>query len=131
MSYRVGKKVSGTFRGDKKLLADVGRVAGFLRRLVEAIEMNCLGYHLYDVPISLKRRGEVPIHDEGGVTGLAVLTTSHVAIHTWPEDAGARIDVDSCRDFDAEVITGLLQEFFKGYEIDLHDISFCFTGKSG
>lgn len=111
------------------MLASPGRVSDFLRKLVEDIDMHCLGNHIYDVPISLKRRGETPLHDEGGVTGMAVLTTSHIAIHTWPEDSGARIDVDSCRDFDPKVVEGLLMEFFRATEISLMDVSECFRKK--
>ena len=125
-SFQEGKKISGTFRGDKASLASPGRISDFLKKLVTDIGMNCLGYHLYDVPIAIKRHGQEPWHDEGGVTAIAVLTTSHIAIHTWPEDSGARIDVDSCRDFDAKVIEGLLLEFFKAHDIKLHDVSSCF-----
>jgi S-adenosylmethionine decarboxylase len=32
----------------------------------------------------------------GGVTGAVVLAESHLAIHTWPERAGATLDVYVC-----------------------------------
>lgn len=33
---------------------------------------------------------------QGGVTGAVVLAESHLAIHTWPERAGATLDVYVC-----------------------------------
>ncbi|MBL8379452.1 MAG: adenosylmethionine decarboxylase [Burkholderiales bacterium] len=32
----------------------------------------------------------------GGVTGAVVLGESHLAIHTWPERAGATLDIYTC-----------------------------------
>jgi len=126
MGYRVGTKVSGTFEGDPKLLADPGQVARFLRVLVQEIGMTALGHHIYDVPIAVKRMGQDPLTDEGGVTGITVLSTSHAAIHTWPEVSGGRIDVDSCREFQAGVVKDLLIRLFAARKIYLYDLSFCF-----
>lgn len=33
----------------------------------------------------------------GGVTTLALLAESHVALHTWPEHAGALLSLGTCR----------------------------------
>jgi S-adenosylmethionine decarboxylase len=33
----------------------------------------------------------------GGVTALALLSESHVAIHTWPEHRGALLSLGTCR----------------------------------
>lgn len=35
---------------------------------------------------------------EGGVTGLALLSESHLAIHTFPEHGFAALNVYSCRE---------------------------------
>ena len=32
----------------------------------------------------------------GGVTGIAVLTESHITVHTWPERGYAALDVFTC-----------------------------------
>lgn len=127
MSYRDGRKLSGTFRAPGTALADVGKVHTFLTELVARIGMTSLGYHLYDVPLAVKRLGQDPLADEGGVTGVAVLSTSHAAIHTWPEECGARLDVDSCRTFERETVEALLEEVFGAYEIRLVDCSDAFV----
>ncbi len=130
MGFCDGMKVTGTFRAPPEFLADPGVVAHFLRNLTESIGMTALGHHIYDVPIAVKRLGQDPLADEGGVTGITVLSTSHAAIHTWPEESGARIDVDSCRAFDPEVLVELLRGYFNAYEIQLFDVSRCFRGSS-
>lgn len=128
MSFRHGTKVTGVFNGDPRKLSDVGVVSEFLRRLVSEIGMTALGYHIYDVPMAVKRLGQTPLHDEGGVTGVVVLSTSHIAIHTWPEDSGGRIDVDSCRVFDRTAVARMIERHFASDSIELHDVSFAFAG---
>jgi S-adenosylmethionine/arginine decarboxylase-like enzyme len=124
MNLRNGKKIGGTFRGNPKKLGSIGVVGDFLKTCVASIEMNPIGFTVYDVPIALKRQGVEPDHDEGGVTGVAVLSTSHLAIHTWPEESGATFDLHSCRDFPAEKVAELLGKFFDAYDVEIHDLTF-------
>jgi S-adenosylmethionine decarboxylase proenzyme len=44
-----------------------------------------------------------PVH---GVTGVAVIAESHVAIHTWPEHGYAAIDIFTCN-LDADLEAGI------------------------
>ena len=37
-----------------------------------------------------------PFPGEGGITGVVLLAESHLAVHTWPEQAGATVDVYVC-----------------------------------
>lgn len=124
MHIRSGRKVGGTFLADPNKLSDPGIISHFLRELIKCLEMTSLGYHIYDVPIAVKRLGQDPLTDEGGVTGLAVLSTSHAAIHTWPEEAGATFDIHSCRDFNPEVVENLIRNFFAAHKIDMYDLTF-------
>ena len=39
--------------------------------------------------------------DDGGWSVMAMITTSHLAIHTWPLRRAFMMDAFSCRDFDA------------------------------
>lgn len=49
----------------------------------------------------------------GGFTHLALLTTSHCSIHTWPEWDSAAVDIFTCSDaVDCErIVNGLLEYF--------------------
>lgn len=129
MGFQHGRKVSGTFLAPAATLASPGLISEFLRELVLRIGMTALGHHIYDVPMAVKRLGQDPISDEGGVTGITVLSTSHAAIHTWPEECGARLDIDSCRDFDDFVVESLVREIFQATEVTLHDVSYCFQSE--
>ena len=48
-----------------------------------------------------------------GMTGIAILETSNVAIHTWTEDSPAKFEFDlySCSDFEVEEILKMLDIF--------------------
>lgn len=115
--YKHGTKMYGTFRCSGAMLKDVGRIRAFMLDLVSSIGMTELGTHIYDVPTAIKRLGQTPLHDEGGVTAVTILSTSHAALHTWPEDGGARFDVDSCREFDPAVVLEVIQRAFEATEV--------------
>jgi S-adenosylmethionine decarboxylase proenzyme len=44
-----------------------------------------------------------PVH---GVTGVAIIAESHVAVHTWPEHGYAAVDIFTCN-LDADVESGV------------------------
>lgn len=47
-----------------------------------------------------------------GFTHLALLTTSHCSIHTWPEHGSAAIDVFTCGDVDTDGVVGGMIGYF-------------------
>lgn len=64
------------------------------------------------VTLSLKVVGQPQWHvfpEPGGVTGLALLSESHLAIHTFPEHAYAALSVYSCRPHRAPDFPALMQ----------------------
>ncbi len=46
---------------------------------------------------------EFPVH---GVTGVAIIAESHVAVHTWPEHGYAAVDIFTCN-LDADIDAGI------------------------
>ena len=56
----------------------------------------------------LRRRQE----EDSGVTALSVWTTSHCAIHTWPESNYFALDAFSCKRFDPNDIIDVLRLYF-------------------
>ena len=51
----------------------------------------------------------------GGVTTLALLAESHVAVHTWPEHGGALVSIGTCRAAPSDVgWTSLVARHFGG-----------------
>jgi S-adenosylmethionine decarboxylase proenzyme len=46
---------------------------------------------------------EFPVH---GVTGVAIIAESHVAVHTWPEHGYAAVDIFTCN-LDVDIQPGI------------------------
>ncbi len=55
-----------------------------------------------------------------GITGIAVIETSHVAIHVWDEPYPAlmQIDIYSCSEFDPYKIANKIKEDFDVVKLD-------------
>ena len=55
------------------------------------------------------------VNDKGnrGLTCLAVLSTSHIALHTWDEVSPAllQLDVYSCSDLDKKIVFKHIEQF--------------------
>jgi S-adenosylmethionine decarboxylase proenzyme len=52
-------------------------------------------------------------HGVAGFTHLALLTTSHCSIHTWPEHAAAAIDIFTCGEVDVDRIVAGMIDYFR------------------
>src|ERR671920_1412277 len=72
---------------DAGALRDVERLRGVFARGIRE-----LGLHVVGEPLWHKFPGE------GGATGLAMLTESHLACHTYPEFRAATFNLYCCRD---------------------------------
>lgn len=64
-----------------------------LKETVEAIDGTMLD----------SRVVEFPVH---GVTGVAIIAESHVAVHTWPEHGYAAVDIFTCN-LEADIDAGI------------------------
>jgi len=49
----------------------------------------------------------------GGITGVAMLTESHISIQTWPECAYAAVDVFMCGDAEPHQAIEVLRHAFR------------------
>jgi len=56
--------------------------------------------------------------DEMGVSGVTVLSESHISIHTWPERSFASIDVFMCGNCDPQTTINYLKKTLKPSSID-------------
>ena len=72
---------------DAAALADLDRLRGVFNRVIHDLELNVLGeiqWHQFDHP--------------GGVSGLALLSESHLTCHTYPEFRAATFNLYCCRE---------------------------------
>lgn len=52
-----------------------------------------------------------------GISAVAVITTSHISIHTWPEYGYAAVDIFSCQEEIPGEICRLLAELLKAGQV--------------
>lgn len=71
---------------DVAALKDVRALAGLFESLVVSLELTVVGTPQWNV-----------FPSPGGVTGLSLLSESHLAIHTFPEHGYAALSIYSCR----------------------------------
>lgn len=60
-----------------------------------------------------------------GITGIAVITTSHIALHTFDNDDGTadlQLDVYSCKCFDKKVVMDSLKILYGASEFQIVEI---------
>ena len=72
---------------DAAALADLDRLRAVFNRVIHDLELNVLGeiaWHQFEHP--------------GGVSGLALLSESHLTCHTYPEFRAATFNLYCCRE---------------------------------
>jgi S-adenosylmethionine/arginine decarboxylase-like enzyme len=112
-----GRHVKVLARGLASRLGSAATVETTLRELVELLGMRLLGApHLYEVETEIAKLGVEPFEDEGGVTGICVLSTSHCSIHTWPLRSFFVMDV-------------YLATSLGAYDVQVTDVSFALEYK--
>jgi S-adenosylmethionine decarboxylase len=72
---------------DAEALRDLGRLRGVFARAIEELGLRVVGRQLWH-----------KFPGEGGATGLAMLTESHLACHTYPEFRVATFNLYCCRE---------------------------------
>ena len=82
-----------------------------LREMVVALDVNLLDLRVY--PFS-------PV----GVTGIAIVSESHLVIHTWPEYGYAAVDIFTCgAERDPQDAVNVLRRLFKPDRIGVMQIN--------
>ena len=88
----------------KKPPKDIRFARKWIRKFIKAIDMKMLG-----------QPNAHYVYDKGnrGLTCLAVLSTSHIALHTWDEVSPAllQLDVYSCSDLDKKIVFKYIGQF--------------------
>ena len=106
---REGVKYAGTHLivdlfGAKRL-DDIKHIERTLKRCVDAAGANLLHIHLHHFT------------PNGGVSGVAVLSESHISIHSWPEAGYAALDVFMCGDARPHLAIDILRREFEADDV--------------
>ena len=119
-----GRHIKVLGRGSASRMGDAKTVENMLVDLIDKLGMRILDKaHMYEVETEIAKLGVEPFEDEGGVTGVCVLSTSHCSIHTWPLRPFFVMDVYSCRDFDSSDVERLLTDRLGAYDLQVTDVS--------
>ena len=86
-------------------LDDIKYMEQTMRRCIKAAGATSLHFHLHHFT------------PNGGVTGVAVLSESHISVHSWPEADYAAFDVFMCGDAKPELCVDILREAFEAREV--------------
>ena len=79
--------------------------------LAESLKMKIImGPDFLEVPLDPSKLQSDVFQDEGGITGMCVISTSHMSIHCWPIRKCFSMDVFSCKDFDSEKAKKIIWE---------------------
>ena len=91
------------------------RLTSLFGKIVVALDMKPLDrVQVYEVPVDpsilerVKRTGK--FEDEGGISTIQVISTSHLSLHAWPLQNFFSLDAFSCKDFDAELALSIIRE---------------------
>ncbi len=84
---------------DKELLNDLDRLKEIAHRVISEIHSEIVEECVHQFE---------PI----GITYIAVITTSHFSIHTWPEHGYAAVDIFSCDEKLPDIMTERLTTLF-------------------
>ena len=86
-------------------LDDLKHVERTMRHCVEVAGATLLHVHLHHFT------------PNGGVSGVAVLSESHISVHSWPEADYAAFDVFMCGDARPELCVEVLRDAFDAREV--------------
>ena len=86
-------------------LDDLEHIKRTLKRCVEVAGATLLHIHLHHFT------------PNGGVSGVAVLSESHISIHSWPEADYAALDVFMCGDAQPQKCIDILREAFDARDV--------------
>ena len=92
-----------------KRLDDLKLVRETLKRCADAAGANLLHIHLHRFTAN------------GGLAGVAVLSESHISIHSWPEAGYAALDVFMCGDANPHEAVEVLKAAFKPGRIEVKE----------
>lgn len=90
-------------------LGEIEHIESVLRRCAEAAGATLLHVHLHRF-------------QPDGVSGVAVLAESHIAIHTWPEAGYAALDVFMCGKTDPDRCVPILRAAFAAKRVEVSEL---------
>lgn len=127
-----GRHIKILGRGDREPLGSTESIDRFLSDLVEKLGMSALGNpHVYEAVSSIEQMGTDAPEEEGGITGVIVISTAYCVMRTWPlrhllPNNREMFSLDVCsatRYFSTESIVHLVRARFNAFNLKTSDLS--------
>jgi S-adenosylmethionine/arginine decarboxylase-like enzyme len=91
------------------------KLTQMFENVVKALDMKPLDdVQVYEVPVDpdvlerVKLTGQ--FEDEGGISTIQVISTSHLSLHAWPLQRYFALDAFSCKEYDAEKALSIVRK---------------------
>jgi S-adenosylmethionine decarboxylase len=97
---------------DVRALKDVRVLAGLFEELVVTLGLSVIGAPQWNV-----------FPEPGGITGLALLSESHLAVHTFPEHGYAALSIYSCSTRAPLDFASLLHRHLKSHAVTVRTLA--------
>lgn len=98
------------YSGSKHAMRDPSSLVGTVYKVARVAGMTILNVIISEIDEDLKRLGSPIFEDEGGISVLALISTSHIALHCWPARRYFMFDIVSCRPFNKEEVDKLIKD---------------------
>ena len=106
----LGRHLIAEFWGASNLV-DPEPARAVLREAAEACGATVLGINLHD------------FGERAGFTGVAVLSESHISLHSWPEHGYMAVDVFMCGECDPRGAVDVLADHFQPAQTEVRVLS--------
>lgn len=106
----------------KHFLLDLYGVDALLLKEMEGF-IDFIGPMLNDCMAEVLSESSHKFPGAGGYTYLALLSTSHFSIHTWPENNCAAVDMFSCGEILSDALVSYVTKYFSPKSYNLKMVS--------
>lgn len=95
---------------DGEKLSDIKYMESVLKECINVSGATLIHIHLHHFSIN------------GGISGVAVLSESHISVHTWPESNYAAFDIFMCGNATPEKAIPVLKEAFGSNNVKISNV---------
>lgn len=88
----------------KGALGNPIHLVSIVQWMANVAKMQVISISTHNIKEELEKLDKEVFEDEGGWSVHALLSTSHINLHAWPNRGFFMLDMVSCREFDAEIL---------------------------
>ena len=117
---RFALSIDGISKSDK--LTDREYLENIVHGIIEICNMRLINDSSIislNIPLELNKINKIPFEDEGGISILAGITTSHITLHVWPERKCFMFDLVSCKKYNWEKVVNYIKHTLQVSHVEI------------